>query len=64
VFAGDILLDPKTRGVTDVRHEIVAVGSRSEEKARAFADSFGLTACKAYGGYDGVFADEVRTTRR
>lgn len=60
VFAGDILLDPATRGVTDVRHEVVAVGSRTQEKARAFADSFGLTACKAYGGYDGVFADEVR----
>ncbi|MFE6227690.1 Gfo/Idh/MocA family protein [Streptomyces sp. NPDC057854] len=35
--------------------EAVAVASRSEASARAFADRFGIA--RAYGGWDGLFAD-------
>ncbi|MEK9519964.1 Gfo/Idh/MocA family protein [Streptomyces sp. NPDC087908] len=36
--------------------EVVAVASRTEASARAFADRFGIP--RAYGGWDGLFADE------
>ncbi|MFF2780077.1 Gfo/Idh/MocA family protein [Streptomyces sp. NPDC058052] len=35
--------------------EVVAVASRTEASARAFADRFGIA--RAYGGWDGLFAD-------
>ncbi|MFJ5707031.1 Gfo/Idh/MocA family protein [Streptomyces sp. NPDC093105] len=35
--------------------EVVAVASRTEASARAFADRFGIE--RAYGGWDGLFAD-------
>ncbi|MFD5768158.1 Gfo/Idh/MocA family protein [Streptomyces sp. NPDC127049] len=35
--------------------EVVAVASRTEASARAFADRFGID--RAYGGWDGLFAD-------
>lgn len=42
--------------------QVVAIGSRSQEKARAFADDLGLGKdTKAYGDYDGVLADEVNS---
>ncbi|GAA5824746.1 hypothetical protein JCM11251_005325 [Rhodosporidiobolus azoricus] len=37
-FALDLLVDPKTRDVTDVKHKIVAVGSRSKESAAKFVE--------------------------
>ncbi|MBD0710829.1 MULTISPECIES: Gfo/Idh/MocA family protein [unclassified Streptomyces] len=36
--------------------EVVAVASRGEASARSFADRFGIP--RAYGGWDGLFADE------
>ncbi len=36
--------------------ELVAVASRSEERARAFADRFGIA--RAYGGYGGLLGDD------
>lgn len=47
-----------TRGVATSRTgEVVAVGSRSEEKARAFAAEHGLP--KAYGTYEALLADKA-----
>ena len=46
-FASDLALVPDT--------ELVAVGSRSEERARAFAEEFGAPA--AYGSYEELVAD-------
>ncbi|GAA3057846.1 Gfo/Idh/MocA family oxidoreductase [Streptomyces roseofulvus] len=47
------------RFVTDLAEldgaEVVAVASRTEASARAFADRFGIA--RAYGGWDGLFAD-------
>lgn len=59
-FIKDILLDPKTRGVTDVAHKLVAVGSRSVAKAQDFisSEAGGDETIKAYGSYDQVFADK------
>lgn len=56
----DLLIDPRTRGVTDVRHEVAAVASRSVDKARAFADGFGLSGANAYGSVEDLLADKVR----
>ncbi|BEI80400.1 hypothetical protein CcaverHIS002_0109290 [Cutaneotrichosporon cavernicola] len=70
-FSKDLLVDPATRGVTDVRHKIAAVGSRSVPSAQAFIDKLkaasgpsswgaqngGLEGTKAYGTYDEVYAD-------
>ncbi|KZV98797.1 NAD(P)-binding protein [Exidia glandulosa HHB12029] len=59
VFTKDILVDPKTRGVTDVVHKLVAVGSRDEKKAREFADKFApnVEGVSTYGDYAGVYND-------
>jgi hypothetical protein len=49
------------RGVHDVVHKVVAVGSRSIEKAQKFINDFagGDPSIKAYGSYDEVYADKV-----
>jgi hypothetical protein len=49
------------RDVHDVTHEIVAVGSRSVEKAQEFikAQIPGDESVKAYGTYTEVFQDKV-----
>lgn len=66
-----MLVDPSTRGVTDVQHAITAVGSRSVPSAEAFiaklrnaggASAHGvangaLDRATPYGSYDEVFAD-------
>ncbi len=54
VFAKDLLSDPLVRGVTDVRHEIVAVASSSSaERAAKFIEEHGLPkTAKAYGSYE------------
>lgn len=36
----DLLVAPSTRGVTNVAHEVYAVGSRGEGKAKKFVDTF------------------------
>ncbi|BEJ11479.1 hypothetical protein CspHIS471_0109010 [Cutaneotrichosporon sp. HIS471] len=70
-FSKDLLVDPATRGVTDVRHKIAAVGSRSVPSAQAFIDKLkaasgatswgeqngGLEITKAYGTYQEVYTD-------
>lgn len=57
--------DPYRRDVHDVVHKVVAVGSRSVEKAQEFIDSIAGSdkAIKAYGSYEEVFADKVRFIR-
>lgn len=67
-FALDLLIDPATRGVSDVQHHIVAVGSRSVDSAKRFVEetwkgagvSAGKDQVKLYGSYDQLIADEVR----
>ncbi|KAG1754570.1 hypothetical protein EDB19DRAFT_1892539 [Suillus lakei] len=48
------------RGTNDVVHKVTAVGSRSVEKAQKFIDEHvnGDKTVKAYGTYDGVYADK------
>ena len=59
-FCFDLLIDPKSRGVDDLAHKIVAVGSRSVEKADQFIDENGIgTQAKGYGSYQGVEDDQV-----
>ncbi|KAJ7113687.1 hypothetical protein C8R43DRAFT_1039705 [Mycena crocata] len=60
VFVKDLLIDPKTRDVDDVAHKVVAVGSRSVEKAQEFigANARGDASIKAYGSYEEVYADK------
>ncbi|KAG8857124.1 hypothetical protein FRB91_011743 [Serendipita sp. 411] len=60
VFVKDIILDPKTRGLTDVTHEFVAVGSRDATKAQEWITR--ITGkedhpAKAYGSYEEVVKD-------
>lgn len=66
-FVLDLLADPSTRDVSDVRHEVVAVGSRSRESAAKFVESVwkeagvteGQDKVKTHGSYDELFADAV-----
>lgn len=72
-FVRDLVLDPTTsRGVSDVAHAVLAVGSRSVEKADGFikdncpdggfAQMAGFVATKpvGYGSYAEVYSDPVR----
>ncbi|KAL5487672.1 hypothetical protein ACEPAI_5780 [Sanghuangporus weigelae] len=68
-FVKDLVLSPEGRGISDVSHAIVAVGSRSSEKAQQFiqekcpeggcAQKAGLsqTVPVAYGSYAEVYSD-------
>ncbi|OCB85415.1 NAD-binding protein [Sanghuangporus baumii] len=68
-FVKDLVLPPEGRGVSDVSHAIVAVGSRSSDKAQQFirekcpeggcAQKAGLsqTVPVAYGSYAEVYSD-------
>lgn len=51
-----------SRGVTDVAHAVVAVGSRSVESAQKFVKEHakGDSKIKTYGTYDELYADPVR----
>lgn len=60
VFVKDIILHPNTRGVTDVIHEFVAIGSRDAQKAKQWiAEKTGQAdhPAKAYGSYEEVVSD-------
>ncbi|KAM0746127.1 NAD-binding protein [Meredithblackwellia eburnea MCA 4105] len=64
-FVSDILVQPSTRGVNDIKHSVVAVASRSVEKAEQFVDDAwkkaGLTdkeGVKTYGSYDELYRDQ------
>lgn len=58
-FANDLLVDPTTRGLHDIKHEVVAVGSSSQvEKAKEFIKKIGAPATTAaYGNYDDLVKD-------
>ncbi|KLO11609.1 NAD(P)-binding protein [Schizopora paradoxa] len=57
-FVRDILGDPSSRGVSDVAHKIVAVGSRSVQAAQDFIDrEIKDPSVKAYGTYEEMLAD-------
>ncbi|KAF8889338.1 NAD(P)-binding protein [Infundibulicybe gibba] len=59
-FVKDLLVDPKTRDVTDIVHKVAAVGSRSVDKATEFITNIagGDTSIRAYGTYAEVYADK------
>ncbi|KAK0467237.1 uncharacterized protein EV420DRAFT_1507837 [Desarmillaria tabescens] len=59
-FVKDLLVDPKTRDVHDLIHKVVAVGSRTTEKAQEFinTNAGGASSIKAYGSYEEVYADK------
>jgi len=62
-FSKDLLLDPKTRGVTDVQNKIVAVASStSKQKAEDFVTKItegkGDPSIRAYGSYDDLVKDK------
>jgi len=60
-FVKDCLVDPTTRGTTDVVHKVIAVGSRNGnvQKAEVFITAHGAgEPIKAYGTYEDVYADK------
>ncbi|GAA6060466.1 hypothetical protein JCM10212_000894 [Sporobolomyces blumeae] len=66
-FALDLLLDPTARGVDDVRHEVVAVASRSRASAVRFVDKVwaeagladdGKDKVATHEGYEGLYHDD------
>lgn len=75
-FAHDLLVDPASRNTKDVKHRIVAVGSRSAQSAQAFINKLKespeekpwawgvkngvLDGVKARGTYEEVYNDPVR----
>lgn len=60
-FCLDLLIDPKTRGVNDLAHQITAVGSRTVEKATQFIEDNGLgKQAKWFGSYEEVYSSPVR----
>ncbi|GAA6030810.1 hypothetical protein JCM8097_008887 [Rhodosporidiobolus ruineniae] len=64
-FALDLLVDPSTRYVKDVKHQIVAVGSRSKDSAAKFVERVwdeagvneGKEDVKTYGSYEELVND-------
>ncbi|ORY88343.1 NAD-binding protein [Leucosporidium creatinivorum] len=64
-FVLDLLVAPATRGVSDVAHEVYAVGSRGEGKAKTFVDTYykeagvaGAEKVKLHSSYESLLADE------
>ena len=66
-FVLDLLTDPSTREASDIKHQVVAVGSRSTDSAKRFVEATwkeaGVTAgqeqVKLYGTYEELYRDEV-----
>jgi dihydrodiol dehydrogenase / D-xylose 1-dehydrogenase (NADP) len=65
MFSQDLVLDPKTRSVDDVKHIITAIASSSsEEKAKEFSKKVGAdkqsdgTVAKTYGSYEEFVKDD------
>ena len=57
-FSRDLLTDPATRSVHDVRHTIVAAASStSSDRASEFLHSVGASSAKAYGSYSELVSD-------
>lgn len=59
VFARDLLLDPATRGATDIKHEIAAASTQdSATRAQKFLDDLHApSSAKAYGNYVALLKD-------
>ncbi|CED82472.1 Dimeric dihydrodiol dehydrogenase [Phaffia rhodozyma] len=55
-FTKDLLIDASTRG-QDFKHAVVAVGSRSKDRADAFIRELGLDIAKGYGSAVDLFND-------
>jgi predicted dehydrogenase len=58
-FVADLLADPASRGVSDVKHEVVAAASSNgKERATKFLTDYKCPAsAKAYGSYKELVAD-------
>ncbi|EPQ27740.1 uncharacterized protein PFL1_04877 [Pseudozyma flocculosa PF-1] len=59
-FTKDLLVDPSTRNVSDVSHQVVAAASStSAERARHFLADVGAdpARCRAYGSYEELVRD-------
>ncbi|GAA5907434.1 hypothetical protein JCM6882_003861 [Rhodosporidiobolus microsporus] len=64
-FVLDLLIDPATRQVSDVKHKVVAVGSRSIDSAKSFVErtweeagtTEGKEDVKTYGSYEELVRD-------
>ncbi|CAH7682038.1 hypothetical protein PPACK8108_LOCUS14733 [Phakopsora pachyrhizi] len=68
-FVHDLLVDPRTRNVEDLVHKVVAIGSRSELKAKEFIEKVlncedtnskkraSLDGVKSYGSYLDLVSD-------
>jgi len=57
-FTEDLLIDPHSRGVKDISHQIAAIGSRSLSKAQDFATKLNLPASvHCYGTYEELLSD-------
>ncbi|KAL4062474.1 hypothetical protein J3A83DRAFT_4298468 [Scleroderma citrinum] len=56
-FVRDLQVNPKSRNVHDVRHKVIAVGSRNLATAEEFANVYDRS-IKAYGSYADVYADK------
>ncbi|KAG8626920.1 hypothetical protein KVT40_005865 [Elsinoe batatas] len=58
-FTKDLTADPETRGVKDIKHEIVAAASSSSaDRAKTFLEKVGApSSAKAYGSYKELVAD-------
>ncbi|EKG09748.1 Oxidoreductase [Macrophomina phaseolina MS6] len=58
-FAKDLTADPKTRGVTHIKHAIVAAASSSSaDRAAKFLEEVGApSSAKAYGSYEELVKD-------
>lgn len=58
-FTKDLLVDPTTRGVQDIKHTVVAAASSSSKsRAEEFLKTVGAaSSAKAYGSYDELIAD-------
>lgn len=59
MFVKDLLIDPSTRGVSDVRHTVVAAASsRSSDQAGTFLEQMGCpSTARAYGSYAELVQD-------
>ncbi|KAL8958273.1 MAG: hypothetical protein Q9193_004635 [Seirophora villosa] len=60
LFVKDLVLDPSTRDVSDVKHQVTAVASSSSaDRARDFIQECKVPGdCAAYGSYDELVKDQ------
>ncbi|KAH0610813.1 uncharacterized protein H6S33_011240 [Morchella sextelata] len=57
-FSKDLVLDPSTRGVTDIKHIVQAAASATSlERAKTFLSDVGAPNGTAYGSYEELVAD-------